>query len=220
MRSRYTEDCLAESLAHDVRQYVIMGAGLETFGYRQPSWATSLCIFEVDHPATQRWKRNKLSAAGIEIPQNVIFAPVNFEEISLEEGLVAAGLDFGVPTFFSWLGVTMYLTEDAIDRTLKFVLTMPGSSEIVLDFTVPNELIAPEEASVVATLFDRFAQQGEPVVSRFAPEELTAKLKATGFSNAAHLSPQAAFDRYFVRRQDGLGAATMMRLARAIVAWP
>jgi methyltransferase (TIGR00027 family) len=95
MRSRYAEDCLAESLAHGVRQYVIMGAGLDTFGYRQPSWATSLRIFEVDHPATQRWKRAKLSAAGIQIPKNVILALVNFEEVSFEEGLLASGLDLG-----------------------------------------------------------------------------------------------------------------------------
>jgi methyltransferase (TIGR00027 family) len=219
MRSRYTEDCLADSLAHGVRQYVIMGAGLDTFGYRQPSWATSLRIFEVDHPATQRWKRARLSATGIQIPKNVIFAPVNFEEVSLEEGLAASGLDLGVPTFFSWLGVASYLTEAAIDRTLKFVLAMPRSSEIVLDFIVPNELIAPEEAPVAATVLGRFAQQGEPIVTRFAPEELTAKLKAAGFSNVAHLSPQAAFDRYFVGRQDGLGAPTaiLLQLMRAIV---
>ncbi len=219
VRSRYTEDCLAESLAHGVRQYVIMGAGLDTFGYRQPSWATPLRIFEVDHPATQRWKRAKLSDAGIQIPKNVIFAPVNFEEVSLEKGLGASGLDLGVPTFFSWLGVTMYLTEEAIDQTLNFVLAMPRSSEIVLDFTVPNELIAPEQASVVATVLAGVAQQGEPFVTRFAPEELAAKLKAAGFSKVVHLPPQAAFNRYFVGRHDGLGAPTALplQLMRAIV---
>lgn len=217
MRSRYTEDCLAESLARGVRQYVIMGAGLDTFGYRQPSWATALRIFEVDHPATQRWKRAKLSAAGIQIPENVIFAPVNFEEVALEVGLAASGLDLGVPTFFSWLGVTMYLTEEAIDRTLKFVLAMPRSSEIVLDFMVPNELFAPEEAPAAAKVFAYAAQQGEPIVTRFAPEELTAKLKAAGFSKVVHLSPQAAFDRYFVGRRDGLVAPTAVQLMRAIV---
>ena len=162
MRSRYTEDCLAESLAHGISQYVIMGAGLDTFGYRQPSWAASLRIFEVDHPATQRRKLATLSAAGIQIPKNVIFTPVNFEEVSLEEGLVAGGFDPGVSTFFSWLGVAAYLTQEAIDRTLTFVLATPRSSEIVLDFMVPNELLAPEDAQVVATIVARIAQQGEP----------------------------------------------------------
>jgi methyltransferase (TIGR00027 family) len=219
MRIRYTEDCLAESLAQGVRQYVIMGAGLDTFAYRQPSWATALRIFEVDHPATQRWKRTKLSAAGIQIPENVIFAAVNFEEISLEAGLAACGFDLGVPTFLSWLGVTMYLTEEAIDRALKFILAMPRSSEIVLDFVVPDELIASEDAPAVAKVVARVAQQGEPFVTRFAPEGLTAKLSAAGFSTVVHLSPQAAFDRYFVGRQDGLGAPTALpfQLMRAIV---
>jgi methyltransferase (TIGR00027 family) len=217
MRSRYAEDCLAESLAHGVRQYVIMGAGLDTFGYRQPSWATSLRIFEVDHPATQRWKRVKLSAVGIQIPKNIIFTPVDFEEVSLKEGLAASGLDLGVPTFFSWLGVASYLTEEAIDRTFKFVLAMPRSSEIVLDFFVPNELIPPEEALAVAKAFAYAAQQGEPIVTRFAPAELTANLIATGFSKVIHFSRQAAFDRYFVGRHDGLGAPTAVQLMRAVV---
>ncbi len=217
MRSRYTEDCLAESLAHGVRQYVIMGAGLDTFGYRQPSWARALRIFEVDHPATQRWKRAKLSAAGVQIPQNVIFAPVNFEEVSLEEGYAASGLDLGVATFFSWLGVSPYLSEEAIDRTLKFVRAMPRSSEVVLDFFVPNELIAPQETSTIAKVFAYAAQQGEPIVTRFAPEELTAKLIAAGFSKVFHLSPQAAFDRYFAGGHDGFGAPTAIQLMRAIV---
>ena len=219
MRSRYAEDCLAESIAHLVTQYVIIGAGLDTFAYRQPSWAASLRIFEVDHPATQRSKLAKLSAAGIQVPKNVIFTPVNFEGVSLEEGLVASGFDPGVATFFSWLGVTPYLTQDAIDRTLKFVCAMPRSSEIVLDFAAHNELIASENAQAIATIVARVAQQGEPFVTRFAPEELTAKLKAAGFSDVVHFSPEAAFDRYFAGRQDGLGAPTAgpAQLLRAIV---
>jgi methyltransferase (TIGR00027 family) len=219
MRSRYAEDCLYEALGRGVRQYVIMGAGLDTFGYRQPFWATSLRIFEVDHPATQQWKRSKLAAAGIQIPKNVVLAPINFEEVSLKQGLAASGFDLSLPTIFSWLGVTMYLSEEAIDRTLKFVVTMPPSSEIVLDFWVPNELIAPEQAPAVATGLTQVAQQGEPFVTRFAPEEVAEKLKATGFSSVIHLSPQAAYDRYFVRRLDGLGAPTAipLQLMRVIV---
>lgn len=221
LRSRHAEDCLAESVARGVRQYVIMGAGLDTFGYRQPSWATALRIFEVDHPATQRWKGARLSAAGIQIPPNVIFAPVNFEEVSLEEGLVASGLDRSVATFFSWLGVMPYLTEEAIERTLKFVLAMPRSSQIVLDFIVPEELIAKEEAPTAAKVFAYAAQQGEPIVTRFAPEELAAKLKAAGFSKVVHLSPQTAFERYYAGRPDGLGGpttlTTVIQLMLAIV---
>jgi methyltransferase (TIGR00027 family) len=147
---------------------------------------------------------------GIQIPENVIFAPVNFEEVSLEEGLVASGLDRSVPTFFSWLGVAPYLTEEAIDRTLKFVLAMPRSSQIVLDFIVPDELIAPEGAPRAAKVFAYAAQQGEPIVTRFAPKELVAKLDALGFSKVVHLSPQTAFDRYYAGRRDGIGAQTTL----------
>jgi methyltransferase (TIGR00027 family) len=130
MRSRYAEDCLAESLRDGVGQYVLLGAGLDTFPYRQPAWASSLRIFEVDYPDTQSWKRGKLGAAEISIPANVAFAPVDFERVSLQEGLAAAGLDFKVPTFFSSLGVTQYVTADAFDRTLKFVLSLPHANEI------------------------------------------------------------------------------------------
>jgi methyltransferase (TIGR00027 family) len=113
IRSRYAEDCLAESLSNGVRQYVVLGAGLDTFAYRQPSWADSLRIFEVDHPATQRWKRRRLAEAGISVPRNVTLVPVDFEKISLAAGLTQAGLDFATPTFFSLLGVSQYLGEEA-----------------------------------------------------------------------------------------------------------
>jgi methyltransferase (TIGR00027 family) len=125
MRSRYTEDCLAEALARGIRQYVILGAGLDSFGYRQPSWAQSLRIFEIDHPATQRWKRQRLAAAQMEAPDNVAFAPIDFERVTLKDGLAASGFDFGVRTFFSWLGVMSYLTEQASDATLEFVSRCP-----------------------------------------------------------------------------------------------
>jgi methyltransferase (TIGR00027 family) len=186
MRSRYAEDCRAESLAHGVGQFVIMGAGLDTFGYRQPSWTISIRIFEVDHPATQRWKRAKLSSAGIQIPKNVTLVPINFEEIPLEQGLAVSAFDLGAATFFSWFGVSGYLTQEAIDRTLKFVVTMPRSSEIVLDFFVPKELIAPKQAKAYATLSALAAQLSQPVLTRFAPDELAAKFKTAGFSNAGN----------------------------------
>ena len=135
MHSRYAEDCLAESLRDGVGQYVLLGAGLDTFAYRQPEWASSLRIFEVDYPATQNWKRGRLTAANIPIPTNVTLVPVDFERISLQEGLgAAAGLNYQVPTFFSSLGVTQYLTAGAFDRALKFVLSLPLRSEIVFSF--------------------------------------------------------------------------------------
>ena len=217
MRSRYTEDCLGASVTVGIRQYVILGAGLDTFGYRQPSWAKSLRVFEVDHPATQSWKRAKLAAAKVEIPDNVTFAPIDFERVTLKEGLAASGFDFGIPTFFSWLGVTPYLTEEAFDGTLKFVLSMPRSTEIVLDFMVPDHLMPPDVAAVVRAVNTRIAEQGEPIIARFVPEELTAKLEAKGFQKVVHLSPQAVDQRYFAGRRDGLSAPVAFQIMRAIV---
>ncbi|MBV8476214.1 MAG: class I SAM-dependent methyltransferase, partial [Acidobacteria bacterium] len=129
MRSRFAEDCLAEAVNQGVRQYVLLGAGLDTFAYRQPRWASSLRIFEVDHPATQRWKRRRLAEAGISVPENVTFVPVDFEKVSLATALPQAGIDSGMAAFFSMLGVTQYLIEGAFDETLRFVLSMPSPSE-------------------------------------------------------------------------------------------
>jgi methyltransferase (TIGR00027 family) len=145
MRSRYAEDCLAESLGDGVGQYVLLGAGLDTFAYRQPAWAGSLRIFEVDCPATQKWKRAKLAAAEISIPVNVTLVPVDFERTSLKEGLAASGLDLRIPTFFSSLGVTQYLTEEALDLLLNFVLTLPPASEIVFSFVLAGSALSWRE---------------------------------------------------------------------------
>jgi methyltransferase (TIGR00027 family) len=217
MRSRYTEDCLGESVTCGIRQYMILGAGLDTFGYRQPLWAKSLRVFEVDHPATQRWKRAKLAAAKIQLPENVIFAPIDFERVTLKEGLAASGFDFGIPTFFSWLGVMSYLTEEASNRTLEFVLAMPRGSEIVLDFMVPNHLMPPDLAAIVSANVARIAEQGEPMLAWFVPEELAARLEAMGFSKVTHLSPQAARERYFAGRRDGLDTGVPIQIMRAVV---
>jgi methyltransferase (TIGR00027 family) len=134
LRSRFTEDRLAESLARGVRQFVILGAGYDTFFARQPAWAKALKVFEIDQPATQEDKLARIAAARMSVPPNVTFGSVNFEAESLIDGLNRHGVDFDVPTVFSWLGVTMYLTEPAIDATLRTVLSFAGGSEIVLTF--------------------------------------------------------------------------------------
>jgi methyltransferase (TIGR00027 family) len=130
LRSRYAEDCLAESFSSGVRQYVVLGAGLDTFAYRQPSWADSLQVFEVDHPATQQWKRRRLAEAGIAIPKNVNFVSVDFDKIAAPTALSKAGLDFAARAFFSSLGVTQYLTEAALNSTFQTVLTASEGSEM------------------------------------------------------------------------------------------
>jgi methyltransferase (TIGR00027 family) len=134
LRSRFAEDRLEASLARGVRQFVVLGAGYDTFFARQPAWAKSLRIFEIDQPATQEDKLARIAAARLTVPENVVFGSVNFEAESVAEGLRRHGVRFDVPTMFSWLGVTVYLTEPAIDATLSTVLSFPRGSEIALTF--------------------------------------------------------------------------------------
>jgi methyltransferase (TIGR00027 family) len=217
LRSRYAEDCLAESLSRGVRQYVLLGAGLDTFAYRQPAWASPLRVFEVDHPASQQWKRERLADVKVGLPANLTFVPVDFERVSLQQGLSAAAFDFGAATFLSWLGVTQYLTPEAIGQTLRFVLSLPRGSEIAFEFIVPGDLLPADEAAVFEALAARAADVGEPWLTRFRPDELRAKLLAMGFCEVIHLTPQEANDRYFRGRRDGLATWSAGQMMRAIV---
>ncbi|HKN00304.1 MAG TPA: class I SAM-dependent methyltransferase [Candidatus Binataceae bacterium] len=220
MRSRYAEDCLADTVAQRaIQQYLILGAGLDTFAFRQPSWARSIEIFEVDHPATQRDKRERLETAGLLAPANLHFAPVDFESTSLSDALRECGFDFGSGTFCSWLGVTYYLTEEAIDRTLEIVRRLPSGSEIVFEYALALELLSREEQEEIAA--DEASKKAmginEPALSRFTPVQLNAKLRWIGFSEAMDFSPEDAQQRYFQGRRDGLSADPAYHLMRAIV---
>lgn len=217
IRNRYAEDCLAGCVERGAQQYVILGAGLDTFAFRQPSWATSLCVYEIDHPATQSWKRDRLAAAGIAIPPNLTFVPIDFERTSLADALQVAGFDFGKQSFCSWVGVTQYLTFDAIKETLEFVLSLPGSSEIVFSFILPFELAPRLEAEALAIAAHKAAEVGEPWLSTFRAEDLKVRLRAMGFSDVVHLTPEEAHERYLKNRRDGLEARRGEQLMRAIV---
>ena len=217
MRSRYAEDCLAESLGNGVGQYVLLGAGLDTFAYRQPAWARTLRIFEVDYPATQKWKRAKLAAAEVSIPSNVTFVEVDFERISLREGLAASGLDFRIPTFFSSLGVVQYLTEPAFNLSLKFVLSLPPASEIVFSFVLAPRVLPWLERALGAFASIVAGARGEPWLGRFSPEQLVSKLALMGFSKVIYFSTDDANARYFAGRRDGLKASKLEQMVRAVV---
>ena len=138
VRSRYAEDCLAQAVARGVTQYAILGVGYDTFAYRQPAWAKGLHIFEVDQPASQQDKRARLQRAGISVPANVTYAPIDFETTALDVGLREAGFDFTRATFISWLGVMMYLSPAAAEAVLRFVTGLPQGSEIVFTFAQPD----------------------------------------------------------------------------------
>jgi methyltransferase (TIGR00027 family) len=204
VRSRYAEDQLAAAVSQGVRQYVVLGAGLDTFAYRNPYLLTGLRVFEVDHPATQAWKRELLAAAEIPIPAGMAFAPVNFERETLGDGLQCAGFLFNEASFFSWLGVTPYLTREAFEATLRLVVAMPGPSEIVFDYAVARSSLNFVERVALDALSRRVAAAGEPFQLFFAPRELVRELRRIGFGHVEDLGREEMNARYFAGRKDGL----------------
>ena len=193
-RSRYAEDQLESAIASGVRQYVVLGAGLDTYAYRS---APGVRVFEVDHPATQAWKRSRLEDAGIAIPDSMTFVPVDFEKQSLADELACAGFNMSQPAFFSWLGVIMYLTLEAATATLSFIATRPPGSGITFDYAT----------GTWEPLARRVARAGEPFRLFFNPADLAKLLHDLGFSAIEDLDPQQINARYFHDRADGLQVA-------------
>lgn len=215
VRSRFAEDELAQALHNGVRQYVVLGAGLDTYAYRNP--AADLRVFEVDHPATQRWKRGLLERAGVAAPASMTFAPVDFERDDLAEALTAAGCRLDQPVFFSWLGVTLYLSNDAVFDTLAFVAGLPAGSGIVFDYGVVPELLNPMERMGMAYFAQKYEAEGEPWISYFAPEVLACELRALGFGAVADHGADQLRERYLASRGDGLRLGGGTRLMCAYV---
>ena len=216
-RSRYAEDELALCVRHGVRQYVILGAGLDTFAYRNPHPEGLLRVFEVDHPTTQTWKRTRLEEIGIPIPSNLTFAPVDFETQTLEDGLQSAGYDPGKCTFFSWLGVTEYLTTEAVMATLRFIASTPVRSGVVFDYMILPSLLTPAQRSGFDALSRRVASAGEPWQAFFDPVLLTTDLRAIGFGYVEDEGPEEINERYFKNRKDGLRVGSLSHVMNAQV---
>jgi methyltransferase (TIGR00027 family) len=214
LRSRYAEDCLAAAVRRGVRQYVILGAGLDTFAYRQPLWARDVRILEVDHPASQRAKRERLAAAGIASPPNLELVAIDFERETLRAGLARSSLRMNEPVFLSWLGVTVYLTEDAIEAVFRFVSSLPRSSEIVFTFSPPDPTLGDDRpTSPLAKLAEAV---GEPWRTQLGPDRLDAMLRSFGFSNVVFPAPAELAARYFRDRHD-LPAPRRARIGVATV---
>ncbi len=198
-RTRFSEDALASAYARGARQLVVLGAGLDTYAYRG-ALRDRLRIWEVDHPATQAWKRRRLADAGIPLPANLTFAPVDFERQTLAEGLAAAGFDAGEQSFFTWLGVVPYLTEEAIWSTLGFVASLPQGAHVVFDYGDPPESLSPEMRLAHERRAARVAGAGEAFRSYFDSEKLRAKLMAGGFREVEDLGLPQIAARYFPHR--------------------
>jgi methyltransferase (TIGR00027 family) len=201
-RSRYAEDQLAAAVANGVRQYVVLGAGLDTFAYRNPF--RQVRVFEVDHPVTQTWKRERLTAAKIAIPPELAFVAVDFEKQKLDVELAAAGFRSAEPAFFSWLGVTPYLTREAFEGTLRFIAAMPPGSGVAFDFAVDRSALGFMERMALDELSRRVASAGEPFQLFFDPRALVEDLKGMGFSQVERLSCDEINARYFANRSDKL----------------
>jgi methyltransferase (TIGR00027 family) len=212
-RSRYAEDNLRRAVSRGVAQYILLGAGLDTFAYRNPF--AKLRVFEVDHPATQQWKRELLQRNHIAIPDSIVYTPVDFERHSLPEQLGFAGFDSQAPVFFAWLGVVPYLTLEAFRSTVSFLSAQRPGSGLTLDYGQPRSVLPPLEQMAHDSLASRVEKAGEPFRLFFTPPEIAAEL--SGFHSVEDLGAPEINARYFSGRSDQLkmrGTA-----ARFLSAW-
>jgi methyltransferase (TIGR00027 family) len=216
-RSRLTEQALGEAVRNGVRQFVVLGAGLDTFGYRNP-YGPRLAVFEVDHPATQAFKRAQLKTAGIDVPPSLAFVPVDFERDSLLAALRTAGFRREEPALFSWLGVTMYLDREKVLATLAAVARGAGpGTKIIFDYVRPPASVDASVRGRYEALIARHASLGEPWRSFFDPHELDAALRGSGFTEVRDWDPAALNARYFAGRADGLEVAATAHVVEARV---
>jgi methyltransferase (TIGR00027 family) len=194
-RSRIAEDALAKAVERGVRQIVILGAGLDTFALRNPHGARQIRIFEVDHPATQAGKRQRLAEAQIALPPGLIFVPADFERDDLGEKLAAAGFQQNSPAFFTWLGVVPYLTRDAIGCTLDYISSIQNS-EVVFDYLEPPEASSEELKQIEKERTEQLKNMNERSVSRFEPAGIAAILRSHGFSTIEDIDFQEIASRF------------------------
>jgi methyltransferase (TIGR00027 family) len=194
-RSRFAEDCLGAAVSRGVRQAVVLGAGFDTFALRNPYSDLGLRVFEVDHPATQAWKRKRLSEVGLAIPASLTFAAIDFESDDLGHGLRDAGFDPDRPAFFIWLGVVPYLGRATIAATLRYIASVP-ESEVVFDYSEPLENYPPERRAEIVALGAYTAEIGEPWLSHFDPDEIAQELRGYGFGDIEDLGMSQMAIRY------------------------
>ena len=217
-RSRYSEDCLEEAIRQGVQQYVILGAGFDTFAFRRPELEDRLQIFEVDHPVTQVLKRQRISAAGWQLPAHLHFVPVNFSQENLVVAIKNSAYDSTKLSFFSWLGVTYYLSREDIEATLQSIAQIaPRGSNIIFDY-MDTDAFIPEKAGRLVQLMQDIARQvGEPMKAGFDPGELAHDLKRLGLYLQENLNPSDIEERYFQRRSDRYHAFDYVHFAKASI---
>jgi methyltransferase (TIGR00027 family) len=220
-RSRFTEDHLATCVRDGTTQYVILGAGLDSFAYRTQQDGRGLArVFEVDHPGTQQWKRDHLAAAGIPVPDSVRFVAMDFERDSLAGCLRQAGFDPARPALVSWLGVTMYLTEAAISQTLAEVSGFAPGTQLITDYMLPADLRDEAGHTYAGLVAPAAAERGEPWLTFLAPDDMSALLEGHGFGAVEHVRQRDSIPAALWDRTDSLRPADLSVLARAAIPRP
>jgi methyltransferase (TIGR00027 family) len=205
-RSRFSEDTMANCVAVGMRQVVILGAGLDTLSLRNPFADLGVRVFEVDHAATQSWKRERIKAAALIEPQSLIFAPTDFEKENLSEALTRAGFSLNQPAFFQWLGVVPYLTREAVSATLKFISEVP-EAVVVFDYAEPFQNYHAKRRANIIAVAESAAARGEPWLSLFDPADLHELLRRNGFKTVEDLGLPEIAERLYgdLRRNVTIG---------------
>lgn len=216
-RSRFAEDQLAAAHGRGVRQYVVLGAGLDTSSLRGLAASGALRVFEVDHPNTQAWKRRMLAKAAIPVPSGLSFVPVDFEHQSLPAELASSGFQPAEPAFFSWLGVVPYLSREAAAHTFAFLGNLSAGSGVVFDYAVHRSQLGFFERLALRAVAARVARAGEPFRLYFTPAELAQFLAERNLSRVEQLASPEINARYFAGRSDGLGVKG--KAGRIVAAW-
>jgi methyltransferase, putative, TIGR00027 family len=218
-RARYTEDVLEEAVRQGVKQYVILGAGMDTFAFRRPEMMDCLEVFEVDHPATQNFKLLRLSELGWERPKHLHFIPIDFTKENLATSLTrSSAYDPNIKSFFSWLGVTMYLTREEVFQTLRSITDIASEgSAVIFDYFDSDAFIPDKSSPKMQKKQEVFQKLGEKMITGFNPTTLDEDIASLGLSLHENLSPEDIEKRYFQGRRDGHHAPEHGHIAYAIV---
>jgi methyltransferase (TIGR00027 family) len=215
IRTRFVEDAVEAAIEDGIGQYVILGAGLDSFAYRRPDLSERLKIFEVDRAASQAWKRSRLEKMDIAIPASVAFVPLDHETDDLHRGLVGAGFDLAAPAIVSAIALTQYLAQPAIGRILELVASFPPGSRLVVTYVVPAGELSQMAAAGLAWTMSQAAERGEPFLSLFRSGEFDELLRRSGFSRVEDAGPRELLQMYLADRPD----AQLTGIERLATAW-
>ena len=217
LRSRFAEDRLRKAAARGVHQYVIVGAGLDTFPWRQPAYARGMAIFLVDHQSSLTWTQTRFLERGLSTPSNLTFVPLDLDQDNVESTLATHGFNRDASAFLSVLGVTQYLERSSVESLLRVVASFGPGSEIVFTFVPQDDDLNGLDREFATASANRTARLGEPWKTRLAATELAMVLRRIGFVDIVHLTPALAEQTYFRGRQDELRAPSWEQLIAAVV---